>query len=187
MKCINCGNEILENDMYCPSCGVSVVNQKLHNINKNDISIPKIIMGVILILFSIVSIYYLFTGINSDITPKGSWKCGNYTESISIDDDSIYYFEMDIRKDGTFSQYSLSNANNQFNIKGTYEYEISSKQADNVVGYFDLYLSIYSVTQNGNTPKVDSTSHYEFGILSNKKNALVINMENNFVYICKRI
>ena len=64
--CSNCGSEINENDIYCLNCGVLVQNNNINQTLSNDynikqnipgkgLSIAGMILGIISIVFALIS------------------------------------------------------------------------------------------------------------------------------------
>lgn len=186
MKCGKCGSTIQDDITLCPKCGNNIDEERIEEIiNTNSISIPMIFMAVILVLLLVVSIYYLIVGLRNDLTVVGSWKCSDYTENFNAKDNNNYYFKLDFNKDKSFRQYSIK-SNNTFDIFGNYSEEIENKATDDMYGYLDIYLATKSITRNGITDNNEVTNHYEFGILKNKKAALVINTKSYSAYYCER-
>lgn len=187
MKCNKCGSTIQDDITLCPNCGNNIDEERIEEIlDSNQISIPKIIMAVILVLLFIISIYYIIVGLRNDLTVLGSWKCTDYTENIDTKNKDIYYFKLDFNDDNSFRQYSMGNTKNSFDIFGTYSEEIENKSNNDMYGYLDVYLATKSITRNGVTDKSEVTNHYEFGILENKKSAIVINTQSYSAYYCER-
>lgn len=51
MKCNKCGSTIQDDITLCPNCGNNIDEERIEEIlDSNQISIPKIIMAVILVL-----------------------------------------------------------------------------------------------------------------------------------------
>ena len=187
MKCNKCGSTIQDDITLCPNCGNNIDEERIEEIlDSNQISIPKIIMAVILVLLFIISIYYIIVGLRNDLTVLGSWKCTDYTENIDTKNKDIYYFKLDFNDDNSFRQYSMGNTKNSFDIFGTYSEEIENKSNNDMYGYLDVYLATKSINRNGVTDKSEVTNHYEFGILGNKKSAIVINTQSYSAYYCER-
>lgn len=187
MRCNKCGSTIRDDITLCPKCGNNIDEERIEEIlDSNSISIPKIFMAVIIVLLIIISIYYIIVGLRNDLTVVGSWKCTDYTENINTKNSDIYYFKLDFNKDNSFRQYSIKNTKNTFDIFGTYSEELENKTTDDTYGYLDIYMATKSITRNGVTDTSEVTNHYEFGILKNKKSALVINTQSYSAYYCER-
>ena len=190
MKCDVCGITLQDDYVYCPSCGNNLEEQKVDTIinGNKQISVLRILLITIMIVILVISFYYLGIGINSDLTIVGNWKCADYDNNISIDDESIYYFNMYFNKDGIFSQDSLSNSKTSFSISGTYNEKISSSNMidDSYRGYLDVYMTTNKVIRNGVSEDVNSTNHYDFRIHKSNNSAIVINSQSYSVYLCKR-
>lgn len=187
MRCSKCGSTIQDDITLCPKCGNNIDEDKIEEIlTSNEISIPKICMAVILVLLFIISIYYIVVGLRNDLTVVGSWKCTDYVENIKTNDNDIYYFKLDFNEDNSFRQYSIKDTKNSFDISGTYSEKVEDKTTNEMYGYLDIYLATKSITRNGVTDNKEVTNHYEFGILKNKKSALVINTQSYSAYYCER-
>lgn len=188
MKCSRCGNTINDDITQCPNCGNNFDEEKIDELleSNKEISISKIIMAVILVLLFVVSIYYIIVGLRNDLTVVGKWKCADYSENINTKDKNIYYFNLEFLDNNSFKQYSLNNSNNSFEINGIYSEEISDKYSEDMYGYLDVYLGTKTITKNGVTSDSEITNHYEFCLMKNRKNALVINTQSYSVYYCER-
>ncbi len=60
--CINCGNEIKENDIYCLKCGIEIgnlINNKIKpKSNGNGLSIAGLTIGVITTIFALITLLF---------------------------------------------------------------------------------------------------------------------------------
>lgn len=188
MKCVKCRSEIPDDINYCPICGFNITEQKIDEIVEIDkkLSIPKIVMGVVFVLFIVVSGYYLIVGVNSDLTVQGRWLCADYTTNMDIEDDSLYYYEFIFDNSNRFRQRSLDNSNNQFDVVGTYSSDLTEEAGNGIRAYLDVYITTSRIEENGIVNDSSMTSLYKFGMYKNNVNALVTNTQSNLVYFCKR-
>ncbi len=61
IKCPECGKEIDSNVKFCPNCGSSLVQEKKRNKSSRKLKIISVvIVGMILFVFALISIYYRF-------------------------------------------------------------------------------------------------------------------------------
>lgn len=156
---------LFNSDDYSSYCN----EKKIDNIvGEKKVSILKIIMGLLLIVLFISTIYCFLVDSNNNIV-EGTWKCTDYNGNYT---DNDYYFEIDLDSNDTFHQNNYYDSKK--NISGIYTYEELSDVYEGVTSIIDVFLT----TNN-------SSNKYQFRLLD-KDSSLVINTQSYSTYLCRK-